>query len=205
MNIAQYCGLQNVGEPPGTSSNESACPVLGCPTEENYEYVPEAPEPCFCAAPLNVEYRLKSPGFSAFSSYMDSFDVYLTNGLVLALYQLKVESFEWEEGPRLKMDLKLYPTLFNNSGNITRLFNDSEIRRIRGMFTGWLIPDSDIFGPYELLDFTLRRPYKPGMFVLLNSDIWRFETYFAIFHVKCFTFFFSFKLLYTYSQVLSTV
>jgi len=52
----------------------------------------------------------------------------------------------WEEGPRLKMYLKLFP-------NNTILFNAIEVSRLRGMFTGWQIPDSDIFGPYELINF----------------------------------------------------
>ncbi|MQL78392.1 hypothetical protein Taro_010807 [Colocasia esculenta] len=38
-------------------------------------------------------------------------------------------------------------------------FNVSEILQIRDMFTGWNIRDSDIFGPYELLNFTLLGPY----------------------------------------------
>jgi hypothetical protein len=64
----------------------------------------------------------------------------------LSSYQLEVAIFEWEEGPRLKMKLKLFP---NNTG----FFNSSEVLRLRDMFTGWLIADSDIFGPYELIDF----------------------------------------------------
>ncbi|KAI9073447.1 hypothetical protein K1719_044584 [Acacia pycnantha] len=40
------------------------------------------------------------------------------------------------------------------------IFNRSELLRLRDQFTGWLIPDSDIFGPYELLGFDLLDPYK---------------------------------------------
>ncbi|XP_058075294.1 probable LRR receptor-like serine/threonine-protein kinase At1g06840 [Magnolia sinica] len=157
VSIIQFCGSQNGnGVTPGGSTNTtSVCPTQACPTDFNFEYVSEAPVPCFCAAPLRVGYRLKSPGFSDFPPYEDPFEVYLTTGLKLDLYQLSIESFFWEEGPRLRMYLKLFPQFGSN-----QTFNGSEIRRIRSMFTGWTIPDSDIFGPYELLDFTLLGPYK---------------------------------------------
>lgn len=117
-----------------------------CP--ENYEYNPSAPIQCFCAIPLHVEYRLKSPGFSHFHPYYVDFEDYLTNGLVLSLYQLHISSVVWEEGPRLRMQMSLFPN------NIT-IFNTSEVLRLRSMFTGWLIPDSDLFGPYELINFNM--------------------------------------------------
>ncbi|GJN36901.1 hypothetical protein PR202_gb25839 [Eleusine coracana subsp. coracana] len=71
---------------------------------------------------------------------------YLSSGLSLSLYQLGISTFMWEEGPRLKMYLKLFP-------NNTAFFTASEVLRLRSLFTGWLIPDSDIFGPYELINF----------------------------------------------------
>lgn len=120
--------------------------ICTCPM--GYEYNPLSPLPCFCAYTLNVEYRLKSPGFSYFQPYYYDFEHYLTNGLRLFLSQLNIISFVWEEGPRLKMELRLFPT-------DSTIFNSSEVLRIRNMFTGWEIPDSDIFGPYELLDFEL--------------------------------------------------
>ncbi|KAG9443313.1 hypothetical protein H6P81_014653 [Aristolochia fimbriata] len=161
LNINQFCGSQDAEDRPNLPNSETICPPLACPTEQNFEYVPESPEPCFCAAPIRVGYRLKSPGLSAFPPYLEPFEEYLTSGLKLNLYQLKINSYLWEEGPRLKMSLNLYPLFMNNSGNISRVFNDSELLRIRSMFTGWNIPDSDIFGPYELLNFTLLPPYAP--------------------------------------------
>ncbi|KAK8515796.1 hypothetical protein V6N12_075817 [Hibiscus sabdariffa] len=47
----------------------------------------------------------------------------------------------------------------------------SEVQRIRGMFTGWLIPDSDIFGPYELLNFTLLDIYRDVSVTTSRSGI----------------------------------
>ncbi|XP_068668689.1 probable LRR receptor-like serine/threonine-protein kinase At1g06840 isoform X2 [Aristolochia californica] len=161
LNIGQFCRSQDAEDRPDLTNPENTCPTLGCPTDQNFEYVPKSPAPCFCVAPIRVGYRLKSPGLSSFPSYVVPFEEYLTSGLKLNLYQLKINSYLWEEGPRLKMSLNLYPRFFNNSGNISRVFNDSELLRIRGMFTGWNIPDSDIFGPYELLNFTLLPPYAP--------------------------------------------
>lgn len=117
-----------------------------CP--ENYESNPLSPLLCFCAIPLHVEYRLKSPGFSNFDPYYVDFENYLTEGLVLSLYQLLIGSVVREEGPRFRMQMSLFPN--NNT-----IFNRSEVLRIRSMFTGWLIPDSELFGPYELLNFDM--------------------------------------------------
>lgn len=118
------------------------------PCLQDSEYNPLAPFPCYCGMPLGVEYRLKSPGFSTFLPYYSDFETYLTSGLTLSLYQLNIANFIWEEGPRLKMELKLFP-------NDTILFDSNEVLRIRNMFTGWLIPDSELFGPYELLNFNM--------------------------------------------------
>ncbi|KAL6653235.1 hypothetical protein ACP70R_012160 [Stipagrostis hirtigluma subsp. patula] len=144
LNISQYCQLTAVIVPGGSASNSTLCQP--CSTDLPYEIIPMSPIPCLCAIPLYVDYRLKSPGFWDFVPYEVQFQQYLSSGLTLSLYQLEVSTFMWEEGPRLKMYLKLFP-------NSTTFFNASEVLRLRSMFTGWLIPDSDIFGPYELLDF----------------------------------------------------
>ncbi|XP_050218131.1 probable LRR receptor-like serine/threonine-protein kinase At1g06840 isoform X2 [Mercurialis annua] len=139
---------------PSLTNTSSACPIQACPSP--FVYSPTSPISCFCAAPLIVGYRLKSPGFSDFNPYKEWFKGYLTSGLKLDLYQLHLETFQWEEGPRLKMHLLLFPVYENN----THIFNTTEVLRIMGKFTGWKIPDSDIFGPYELLYFTLLDPYR---------------------------------------------
>lgn len=143
LQIDRFCQVQSV-QMNDTATNTGK--ICTCPM--GYEYNPLSPLPCFCAYTLNVEYRLKSPGFSYFQPYYYDFEHYLTNGLRLFLSQLNIISFVWEEGPRLKMELRLFPT-------DSTIFNSSEVLRIRNMFTGWEIPDSVIFGPYELLDFEL--------------------------------------------------
>ncbi|KAK1437005.1 hypothetical protein QVD17_02790 [Tagetes erecta] len=137
------------------SNSTDNCPPQSCPAP-NYEYAPGSPTPCFCAAPLLIGYRLKSPGFSDFPAYFYPFEVYLTSGLKINHYQLDL-TYEWQKGPRLRMYLKIFPVY---TGNDSNAFNRSEVLRIRKMFTQWEIPDSEIFGPYELLNFTLLDPYK---------------------------------------------
>lgn len=132
--------------------------LYGCPPDlcpDGYQYAPPSPtKQCTCMAPVYVGYRLKSPGFSDFFPYIDSFKEYLSSGLEMNLSQLEIQSAEWQEGPRLRMDLKIFP----NNGT-SGIFNRSEILWIREMFSGWRIPDSEVFGPYEFLSFTLLPPY----------------------------------------------
>ncbi|KAL8232751.1 hypothetical protein R6Q57_002529 [Mikania cordata] len=139
------------------SKNSTICPIQSCPTGNYFEYVSGSPVPCFCASPLKIDYRLKSPSFSYFSPYEDQFEIYVTHSLDLDFYQLKIDSIVWEKGPRLRMSLKLFPKAGSGGNGI---FSTSDVLRIRGMFTTWVFPGSHLFGPYELLDFTLVGPYS---------------------------------------------
>lgn len=161
VNLDNFCGSEIDDENDSESSTNStaSCPSQACPPP--YEYLPVV---CFCAAPLPIEYRLKSPGFSDFRPYKSTFEEYLTSGLNLSLNQLDITSFVWEEGPRLKISLKLFPVYDAANANISHTFNMSEVKRIIGKFTSWKIPDMDLFGPYELLHITLLDPYKNGTF-----------------------------------------
>ncbi|GAB2267627.1 hypothetical protein Dimus_002608 [Dionaea muscipula] len=164
LNIHHFCESDagGNGTSDGLTNSSVACPIQACPVNNYYEYVPEAPEACFCAAPIRVGYRLKSPSFSYFPPYIDNFMIYVTSCLSLDTYDLSIDSYAWEEGPRLRMYLKVFPTI--GDGN---QFNDSEVQRIRGIFTSWEFPGSDLFGPYELLNFTLLGPYNT---VLLETE-----------------------------------
>ncbi|KAI8017763.1 putative LRR receptor-like serine/threonine-protein kinase [Camellia lanceoleosa] len=154
-NLVLFCGPQNENETvshiPSVTNSNGNCLVQSCP----YEYAPNSP--CFCAAPLIVGYRLKSPGFRYFEPYWVPFERYLTKGLKLNIFQLEIVSVLWEKGPQLRTDLKIFPVYVDNIS--FHIFNATEVQRIRSMFIGWHIPDSEIFGPYELLDFPLRFPY----------------------------------------------
>lgn len=78
------------------------------------------------------------------------------------------------------MQLKLFPVYVGNSSS--HKFNRSELLRIRSMFTGWKIPDSDLFGPYELLNFTLLDPYKDGKSQTLLMICWSAWWYLDLMH-----------------------
>ncbi|KAK4606919.1 hypothetical protein RGQ29_000941 [Quercus rubra] len=156
--LAQFCVSQpkDNNNSQSSTNNTSVCPAQACLPP--YEYSPTSPVDCFCASPLFVEYRLKSPGFSDFRRYGHMFEKFLTSTLNLFHYQLYVDSFVWEEGPRLGMQLKFFPVY--DAENSTHVFNRSEIQRIFDMFTSWEIKNFDIFGPYEIISFSLLGFYK---------------------------------------------
>ncbi|KAJ0028498.1 hypothetical protein Pint_35111 [Pistacia integerrima] len=76
FNIVQFCG-PNIrdDEVSGTSNNTSnpTCLLQSCLASLYMEYVPESPASCFCALPLGVDVRLKSPSMSDFPPYMNAF------------------------------------------------------------------------------------------------------------------------------------
>ncbi|XP_057821766.2 probable LRR receptor-like serine/threonine-protein kinase At1g06840 isoform X2 [Cryptomeria japonica] len=151
--IARLCGNNGTISDGESSNRVATCKINSC-APPDFEYIPDSD--CFCVAPFEVGYRLKSPGFTYFTPYLNSFEEYLTSGLSLNLYQLFIEKYVWEEGPRLAMNLKFFPP----KNQSVRIFNDSEVQRIRQMFAEWKIIDSDIFGPYEWINITLTGPYK---------------------------------------------
>ncbi|QCE12136.1 probable LRR receptor-like serine/threonine-protein kinase At1g06840 [Vigna unguiculata] len=163
QSVGQYCGPEE-DKAAQDSTNSTVCPVQSCPFNDFYEYAPNSPVPCYCAAPLRIGYRLKSPSFSYFAPYRSSFEHYITDSLKLHLYQLSVDSVAWEEGPRLRMYLKLFPSYNDSRSNV---FNESEVRRISSLFTSWRFPRTDFFGPYELLNFTLLGPYEN---IIIHSE-----------------------------------
>ncbi|XP_059429377.1 probable LRR receptor-like serine/threonine-protein kinase At1g06840 [Corylus avellana] len=154
-NQTLYCGSESEDRYNGQGPTNDALNCPGCPPP--YEHPPTSPQNCSCAAPLFVGYRLKSPGFSDFRPYVNMFEQYMTSGLEILPYQLYLDTFAWESGPRLRMFLKLFPDAFDINNSFT--FNRREVRRIMDKFTTWSIPDSDLFGPYELMNFTLSSVY----------------------------------------------
>ncbi|XP_052303800.1 probable LRR receptor-like serine/threonine-protein kinase At1g06840 isoform X8 [Populus trichocarpa] len=169
-NIIQFCGFEAGGDRTTERSMNSTmtCPVQACPVDNFFEYVPASPLPCFCASPLRIGYRLKSPSFSYFDPYAFPFELHVTSALKLNPYQLSIDSYFWEEGPRLRMHLKIFPPANNVHSNT---FNVSEVGRIRGAFTSWHFPGDDLFGPYELLNFTLVGPYAAIHFDTKGKNI----------------------------------
>lgn len=162
LNIVQYCGTENEeDEAPGSppSDTNTTCLSQSCPLNNHFEYVSGSPISCYCAAPFGVGFRLRSPSISDFPPYKLLFKNYITSYIGLAPYQLDIESFIWEKGPRLRMNLKFFPQYSNQSST----FNKSEIQRIRDSIATYSIPGQDTFGPYDLLNFTLHGPYSESM------------------------------------------
>lgn len=160
-NIGQFCDSQTEDDGKPAIPTNSKCPTHECPLDNFYEYEPASGDLCACAAPLRIGYRLQSPNFYYFPPYANNFSAYVTTSLNLSLYQLSIDSFVWEEGPRLRMYLKLFPPAN------TTMFSLSEVHRIGSIFTSGAFSANEIFGPYELLNFTLLGPYASSIYLSL--------------------------------------
>ncbi|XP_054819214.1 probable LRR receptor-like serine/threonine-protein kinase At1g06840 isoform X2 [Prosopis cineraria] len=155
--LVQLCGSASANETNNLSPTDSSanCPPQACPPP--YEYSKTSSVKCFCAAPLLIGYRLKSPGFYDFNPYQADFENFLASNYSLMNNQVDIGTPEWQ-GLRLKMYLKLYPESIDSTSS--RNFNESEVLRLYNMFSGWVVSDNEFFGPYELLNFTLLDLYK---------------------------------------------
>ena len=150
----QFCQPENDTQ---SLTNSTSVPIpTVCPL--SYECSTTSTQSCICAAPLIVEYQLKSLGFIDFRPYIDDFEVYtIAECLNLSLNQLDIKNlWAWEVGPRLKITLKFFP-------ENTFVFNSSEVQRITSNFTSWKFPLNDVFGPYELLGLDLLDVYTSGL------------------------------------------
>ncbi|KAL3839925.1 hypothetical protein ACJIZ3_024516 [Penstemon smallii] len=176
-NITLLCGPDNGNDESEETLDNlnkpvSTCPPQACPTKNHFRYVPTLPNTsCFCAAPFGVGLRLRSPSISSFLPYRDQFDMFITKNVnatpntPLDKYQLYVDSIEWEKGPRLRMFLLFFPRYSNDSNT----FGENEVQAIASTFAAFTIPGSDIFGPYDLLNFTAEGPYSNVILPSLSS------------------------------------
>ncbi|KAK6943342.1 Protein kinase domain [Dillenia turbinata] len=169
-NVIRFCRPGIGGEEgPGSSDNSSiaTCSPLSCASSDSFEFVPNSPSSCqcFCAAPLGVVLRLRSPSITDFRPYENPFEVYVTTNLLLYTYQLYIDSFEWQESHRLWMNLKFFP----QCSTTMHQFNDSEIHRLMNAIATFTLPPNETFGPYDLLNFTLLGPYSYIKVVLESS------------------------------------
>ncbi|XP_042050154.1 probable LRR receptor-like serine/threonine-protein kinase At1g06840 [Salvia splendens] len=168
QNIASFCGGSNGGEDIPDDSLEKpallSCPPQICPIQGNFEYVPTLPDQCVCAAPFGVGLRLRSPSIYQFPPYLDLFKDFIISGIKLYRYQVHVESISWERGPRLRMFLLFFP-----DHNKSTVFDASEVQDIATVFAHFTIPGSDVFGPYDLLNFTAKGPYSNFLLPSINN------------------------------------
>jgi len=84
---------------------------------------------------------------------MDRFQRMLSSGLKIDINQLYINQSYWEEGPRLEMNLKIFPMYVDS--NSSHVFNKSEVLRLRKSLLGFDLQIDDLFGPSELIDFIL--------------------------------------------------
>ncbi|XP_047945418.1 probable LRR receptor-like serine/threonine-protein kinase At1g06840 [Salvia hispanica] len=167
-NIASFCGGSNGGEDIPDESLEKpallSCPPQICPIQGNFEYIPTLLDQCVCAAPFGVGVRLRSPSIYQFPPYLDLFKDFIISGIKLYRYQIHVESISWESGPRLRMFLLFFP-----DHNKSTVFDASEVQDIATVFARFTIPGSDVFGPYDLLNFTAKGPYSNFLLPSINN------------------------------------
>ncbi|KAG7543616.1 Leucine-rich repeat-containing N-terminal plant-type [Arabidopsis thaliana x Arabidopsis arenosa] len=172
--LADLCGVSTLEvESPATSSETTTtgdCKRQSCPVSENYDYVIGAPVACFCAAPLGIELRLRSPSFSDFRPYKVSYmlDVASPKNLGINAYQISIETFAWQSGPRLSMNMKIFPEY----SELNSKFNTTEVQRIVDFFATFSLDTDDSLGPYEIIsintgayrdEVTIKFPEKSGM------------------------------------------
>ncbi|KAI5067912.1 hypothetical protein GOP47_0016257 [Adiantum capillus-veneris] len=112
---------------------------------------------CQCAYPLSVGYRLKSPSFAIYQPYQIALQNYLGLRLNLSDHQVNVSDFTWEPGPRLGVNLKLFPS------NGSAQFNSSEVERLYNQFATFTIAGNRTFGPHEVLFFLMEFPYNSSL------------------------------------------
>eukprot|EP01018_Ginkgo_biloba_P013770 Gb_00166 [translate_table: standard] len=150
--FTQFCVYQNISLADESTSFENTngdCNPSSCVPQRD-ELIPELAlsGQCVCATPVLVGLRLKSPGFTFFPRYKSDFRTYLSEGLNLISYQIYIVSYKWESGPRLSIQVKLFPLVEGQ-----RQFNCSELQNMFSKLADWKLHDNGIFGPKDLRHF----------------------------------------------------
>ncbi|KAH0724106.1 hypothetical protein KY289_007150 [Solanum tuberosum] len=151
--ITLFCKSKDGDEEYGVFNNSIPSCAAQQPCNSYSEHVPTLVDGCFCAAPFGVGFRLRSPSFSDFPPHYSDFVQWIKDSVNLNIYQIYIHSVAWQSGRRLRMFLKFFPPRINDSNDFTK-FNDSEIVRIANVFATFNLTGSDVFGPYDLLNFT---------------------------------------------------
>ncbi|XP_059296754.1 probable LRR receptor-like serine/threonine-protein kinase At1g06840 isoform X3 [Lycium ferocissimum] len=153
--IIKFCKSKDGDEEYGGLNNSRPSCAAQQPCNNNFEHVPALTDGCFCAEPFGVGLRLRSPSISDFPPHYSDFEQWIIKSVELDHHQIHIDSVAWQRGPRLRLFLKFFPPRTNDSRtNDFDRFNDSEIVRIANKFATFNLTGSDIFGPYDLLNFT---------------------------------------------------
>ncbi|KAL3326337.1 hypothetical protein AABB24_037158 [Solanum stoloniferum] len=172
--ITQFCKSKDGDEEYGVFNNSIPSCAAQQPCNSYSEHVPTLVDGCFCVAPFGVGFLLRSPSFSDFPPHYSDFEQWIKDGVNLNIYQIYIHSVAWQNGPRLRMFLKFFPPRINDSNDFAK-FNDSEIVRIIDVFAAFNLTGSDVFGSYDLLNFTAMG-YSSALFPPLGGGGSRVNT-----------------------------
>ncbi|XP_015170418.1 probable LRR receptor-like serine/threonine-protein kinase At1g06840 isoform X2 [Solanum tuberosum] len=151
--ITLFCKSKDGDEEYGVFNNSIPSCAAQQPCNSYSEHVPRLADGCFCAAPFGVGFLLRSPSFSDFLPHYSDFEQWIKDSVNLNIYQIYIHSVAWQSGPRLRTFLKFFPPRINDSNDFAK-FNDSEIVRIANVFATFNLTGSDVFGSYDVLNFT---------------------------------------------------
>lgn len=112
----------------------------------------------FLRCTIGIRLRLRSPSFSDFRPYIVAYMVDVASNLGINRYQLSIESFSWQSGPRLAINMKIFPEY----NDLNRTFNTTELQRIVDFFATFSLDTNDSLGPYEIIHISLLGPYRNG-------------------------------------------
>lgn len=169
--LANPCTSMSAGFFPEDKPNKSVAQCGSSTCVLPAEPVPSAAENrniCFCATPIIVGYRLKSPSFAFFTAYVTQYQDWIASGINLSTDQVHVESFFKMPGPRFESRLKIFPSWETGLHS----FNENEIMTIYGIFSDWKLPANNLFGPQELRYFQYgSESFHPGTKLSLGAII----------------------------------
>lgn len=144
--IIEFCILNNQTVTDSTTNGVPSCTKCDSPNMS----VQDPSGKCRCAQPIQLDLRLKSPSFSFFDQFRAQFLNLVMSRLNLTASQVQLQSWNWEAGPRLHIQLFLFPT------NST--FDPSEYQNLFNTIANWDLSAGEawslsVLGPYELLVF----------------------------------------------------
>ncbi|GJX87328.1 probable LRR receptor-like serine/threonine-protein kinase isoform X2 [Tanacetum coccineum] len=81
-------------------------------------------------------------------------------------------SDEFQEYVTSSLSFEFYQGYFQPKADTehSNIFSRNEVLRIRGIFTTWVFPGTDLFGPSELLNFTFVGPYANTKGILYQHN-----------------------------------
>ncbi|CAM6090704.1 unnamed protein product [Calypogeia fissa] len=150
--IAAYMDVGRVvSTPMAASPDQNSCSACKAP----YALAPlSQSNGCQCALPITVQWQLESPSFYVFDPYVQQLQAYLATGLNVDVNQVQIQNYVYRPSYRLLFTILLFPP--------GAQFDDSEAARIYSVFANWKLPSSVLFGPYDLISFSVPAKVSSG-------------------------------------------